>query len=343
MKSKARFFSDWPSAHELGGRGPGLLGRVRHWPAVFAISMLSVIACTGNQQRDGVTKIATLRGPSAVAMMQWIDSLANRGDATTEITLYDEPLQLRKKMLEGSVDFAILPTTMAALMYNGGVDYRIAAVPLWGTLYLCGTDTAVTSLTRLKGHRVHLMAKGMTPDILFRHLVNGQGIDPDTDIDCDYRFPTHIDLANAAIAGRTELCVLSEPYASQVENANPDFHILVDLGREWEKEEAMPLAETAFLCRGDLAGRETVEDAVKAFRRSAEWVNANPDSAAVLARTYGIGPDMAAIRRSIPNSHIKVKGTAEAENEIKSYLAIILKAAPDAVGKRMPDEDFYAK
>ena len=310
--------------------------------AAFLI-LFAVVSCSNKRQDDGVTRIAALRGPSAVAMVQWIDSLAKTDNAATEITICDEPLQLRKKMLEGSVDFAVLPTTMAALMYNGGIDYRIAAVPLWGTLYLCGTDTSVRSIGQLKGRRVHLMAKGMTPDILFRHLVKGAGLDPDSDIDCDYRFPTHIDLANAAIAGRTGFCVLSEPYASQVENANPDFHILVDLGREWEKNESVALAETAFLCRGSLSGSGRTKGILGVFNRSAEWVNANPDSAAALAAAFGINPDTAAVRRSIPNSHIKVVATADAENEIKSYLAIFLQDSPEAVGGGMPDDDFYAK
>lgn len=315
---------------------------MKHLIPVICVCLL--LASCGRAEDDSATlKIAALRGPSAVAMVQWMDSLARADNPSSAITIYDEPLQLRKRMLEGSVDFAVLPTTMAALLYNGGVDYRIVAVPLWGTLYLCGTDTSVATLEDLKGRKVHLMAKGMTPDVTFRHLLEKRGLKPGRDVATDYRFPTHMDLANAAIAGKAELCVLSEPFASQAVNANPRLHILVDLGAEWEKSESVPMAETAFLCRGDLAGNDAVKEIVGALERSAGWVSANPDSAATLAVKYGINPDRQAISRSIPNSHIKVTGTSDAETEIKSYLAIILRSAPDAVGGRMPDEKFYAK
>lgn len=49
---------------------------------------------------------------------------------------------------------------MAAITYNKGMDYRLVAVPVWGTLYLVGQDTAVTEWENLKGKRVYVMARG---------------------------------------------------------------------------------------------------------------------------------------------------------------------------------------
>ena len=289
--------------------------------------------------------VASLRGPSSVAMIQLIDSLSRTEDADIEVKIFDEPMQLRKMMLEGSADFAILPMTMAALLYNKGVDYRVAAVPLWGSLYLCGTDTTVRSLADLRGRKVHLMAKGMTPDLLFRHLLSRSGLEAYRDVELDYRFPTHTDLANAAIARRAELCVLSEPYVSQALNGNSEMHILLDLNQLWQSIESSPEAETAFLCKGSLAdsNRVVISRVVDAYRVSSEWVKAHPDSAAALCVRHGINPDTLALIQSIPRTNINVTDASEAEQYIFDYLKLFFGLSPETVGGGIPDGKFICK
>lgn len=61
----------------------------------------------------------------------------------------------------------------------------------------------------------------MTPDVLFRHLLRKNGLDPDRDLLLDYSFPTHIDLAQAVNAGQAELAVISEPLATLAIRNNP--------------------------------------------------------------------------------------------------------------------------
>lgn len=303
-------------------------------------------SCGGRPGEDSTAiRVAALRGPSSVAMIKLIDSLSACDSPDIEINMFSEPLQLRKMMLDGSADFAVLPTTMAALLYNKGLDYRVAAIPLWGSLYLCGTDTTVRSLAELRGCKVYLMAKGMTPDILFRHLLIRSGLKPYDDVDLDYRFPTHTDLANAAMAGRAPMCVLTEPYLSQALNGNRDLHILVDLNSLWTAFEAGPEAETAFLCKGALADndRAAVTRLTEAYRASAEWVKAYPDSAAALCVRHGINPDTLALLQSIPRTNINVVDAAEAEQYINDYLKVFSGIVPESIGGGMPDEKFIVK
>lgn len=299
---------------------------------------LLAVSCGGNRPSDGRIVIAALRGPSSVAMVQMIDSIRSAADATVEIQIYDEPMQVRKMMLEGTADFALLPTTMAALLYNRGLDYRLAAVPLWGTLYLCGTS----DVQDLKGERVYLMAKGMTPDVMFRYLLTLQGLRPEMDVALDYRYPTHIDLANAAIAGRAPLCVLSEPYLSLALKKNPQLRIISDLSEQWREAEG-ELPETAFVVRGAFAegSQADVEALVEAYARSGEWVKSNPEAAARLAVEYRILPDCDAALASIPRTHIAVIPAAAAANAVENYLKTFYFMDSKIIGDRLPDEKFY--
>lgn len=289
--------------------------------------------------------IATLKGPSSMGMIRMIDSLASEPSHSLEVKILNEPLQVRKMMLDGSADFAILPTTMAAIMYNRGSGYRLIGVPVWGTLYLVGSDSGVTRWDDLRGKRVYVMARGMTPDVLFRYLLINNGIDPEKDITLDYSFPTHIDLANAVAAGRAQLAVLSEPLASLVIKNNNDIRHIFDLGTEWDRFGNPDMAETAFLAGAAVIRNNPglVETVVEAYASSTVWVNRNPDSAAVLIVRYDILPDRGVATKAIPRSNLRFERAAAVEKEVMDYLNVFYKLNPDIVGGKLPDEDFIAR
>ena len=94
-----------------------------------------------------------------MGMIQMIDSLSSLSDVSIKVEIFNEPMQVRKMMIDSSADLAVIPTTMAALLYNRGLDYSIVAIPVWGTLYLFGRDSSVKSWKDLKGKRVNLMDK----------------------------------------------------------------------------------------------------------------------------------------------------------------------------------------
>lgn len=313
---------------------------VRTLMVLVSLVCLPVVQSCNHTAGSSRIVVAALRGPSAVGMIQMIDSLAQTTDALIEVRILDEPLQVRKMMLDGSADFAVLPTTMAALLYNKGIDYQLAAVPIWGTLYLCGTGSTITDWQSLRGKKVYLMAKGMNPDILFRHLLIKNGLQPYVDVDLDYRFPTHIDLANATMAGRTGLSVISEPYLSQALNRNKSLNIIFDLGEEWEKQEQMPLPETAFICSSSVS--ETAYSLVmNSYRRSIEWVVAHPDKAARLCIVHGINADAKAVETSVERSHFRFVEAKDIKPVVNNYLQVFFEMDPKTTGNRLPDERFY--
>lgn len=306
---------------------------------------MTAVACQNSRRdssdMDEIT-IASLKGPSSMAIIRFIDSVSHIKDTKVKIEILDEPIQVRKMMLEGSADFALLPTTMAAILYNKGLEYRLIAIPVWGTLYLFGQDTTITVWDDLRNKKVNVMARGMTPDVLFRYLLEGNGLDPDNDLTLDYRFPTHIDLANAVAAGQAELGVISEPLVSLVMKRNKNVHIIFDLNDEWNDLQGIPVAQTAFMVKDSFVDREPemTEQIIKACERSVYWVNSNPDSAAHLIVKYGILPDYEVALNAIPRSNMVFKRANDLKEGIADYLNVFYTMNPDIIGGRMPDEDF---
>ena len=308
--------------------------------------ILLFLAITGCKQQTEIqkTKIATLKGPSAIGMVKMIDSLNNTPNSSIEITVYNEPIQVRKLMLENEVDFAILPTTMGAILYNKNVPYQLAAITVWGTLYLFGNDTSIQSWDDLRGKRIHLMAKGMTPDVLFRHLLIKNGIDPEKDIELDYSFPTHVDLANAVAAGQADLGVISEPLVSLVMQKNKELVPIFDLNKEWQKVNSnIPIAQTALLVKTNFTKSkpDKLQEILKSYKQSTNWVNQNKDKAAELIVKYDILPNIEVAKSSIPRSNLNFEEANKIENQINEYLKIFFEMNPDIVGGKIPDNNFY--
>lgn len=311
----------------------------------FLIIVFLLCGCgnrSGNKSGRSVYTIAALKGPSAMGMIRMIDSLNNGTGHSLEVKILNEPLQVRKMMLDGTADFAILPTTMAAIMYNKGLKYKLVGIPVWGTLYLAGSDSGVAGWEDLKNKRIYVMARGMTPDVMFRYLLRKNGIDPDKDVTLDYSFPTHIDLANAVAAGQAGLAIISEPLASLVIRRNKNIRMIFSLEKEWNKLDNIAIAETAFLGKESVINNDPdiVKRIVSAYSFSSRWVNKYPDSAATLIVKYGILPDNEAAFNAIPGSNLKFERADEVRKEIGDYLNVFYKLNPDIVGGKMPDENF---
>ncbi len=286
--------------------------------------------------------IATLKGPSAMGMIKLIDSLNGLDNGKFEVKILNEPVLVRKMMIEGTADFAVLPGTMSAVTYNKGLDYSLIAVPVWGTLYLFGDDSSIRNWNDLKDKKIYLMAKGMTPDILFRYLLSKNGIDPETDVTLDYSFPTHIDLAQAIAAGQAGMGVISEPLVSLVMQKNKKVRPVFNLDDEWRKVMDIPLFETAFVGKRRMLQEqpEVSEQLISAYKASTRWVNANPDSAAALIVKYGILPNKEAAMHAIPNSNLKFVRAKSIEMQIRAYLKLFYQMNPEIIGGKLPDENF---
>lgn len=309
---------------------------------LWFLLLTGLLSGCGTPTPEGHFTIATLKGPSSMGMIRLIDSLSRDPHAQIQVKILNEPLQVRKMMIDGTAHFAILPSTMAAITYNKGMDYRLVAVPVWGTLYLVGSDTTVTEWENLRGKRVYVMARGMTPDVLFRYLLQKNGLDPDRDLTLDYSFPTHIDLAQAVNAGQADLAMISEPLASLAIQNNPALRRIFSMNDEWSRFEGIPIAETAFMSKAEVLEnhREMVEKLLDSYASSTEWVNNHPDSAAALIVRYGILPDSVAAFHAIPRINLKFAKAGAVEQAVREYFEVYYKMNPDIIGGKMPDENF---
>ena len=191
------------------------------------------------------------------------------------------------------------------------------------------------------------MARGMTPDIMFRFLAERNGLNPDKDIELDYSFPTHIELANAVSAGIVKIGVISEPMVSLVMEKNSNVFPILDFNEEWIKifGEEVPFAQTALLVKKSYANAHPtiVNSYLKKLHESIDWVNENPEEAAKLIVKYKILPDEKMAIHAIPLSNLKFMPVWEVRKGINEYFRVFYNFSPLILGGTLPDEKFYYK
>ncbi|MFA5814372.1 MAG: ABC transporter substrate-binding protein [Bacteroidales bacterium] len=316
-------------------------------PAVCLVLVLILTGCHSGQVKEESVSLLTLKGPSAMGMIYLIDSPDQVIPEKLDIEILDEPMLVRARILKDKPELAVLPLNMGAILYNKGVPYQVIAIPVWGTLYLFGSDTSINGWQSLKNKRIFLMGKGTTPDILFRYLLKIHGFKPDQDVILDYSFPTHIDLANAVSAGQAELAVISEPLISLARARNPLILQIMDLNTEWAKafpgNPAMP--QTALMGRKDFIRDhpDWIRKICEAWNRSIDQVNLHPEQAAGRIVFHKILPDPAIAVNSIPGCNLKFRYASEIRPEIGQYLQVFFTFNPNAVGGKLPDEQFICQ
>jgi NitT/TauT family transport system substrate-binding protein len=314
---------------------------------LFLILIPILAGCHSKSLNEKGISMLTLKGPSAMGMIYLIDSPSGILPEKLNIEILDEPMLVRARILKEKPELAVLPLNMAAILYNKQLPYQVIAIPVWGTLYLFGSDSMINNWSSLKGKRVFMMGKGTTPDILFRYLLDFNGLQPDKDVILDYSFPTHIDLANAVSAGQAELAVISEPLVSLARARNPAINQIMDLNTEWAK--AFPgnpeMPQTALMGRIDFIQDhpEWISKICKAWIRSIDLVNQNPEDAAKKIVFHNILPDETIAIRAIPGCNLKFRYAAEIRSEISQYLNVFYTFNPDAIGGKIPDEQFISK
>jgi len=306
-----------------------------------------IVSCNSGSNNKNEVKTATLAGPSAMAMIQMIDEKPVLETTPTSFIIKNEPNQIKAMILNEEVEFAVVPSTMGALLYNKTGKYILAAIPVWGTLYLFGSDTTVTSWSGLKGKKISLIARGMTPDIMFRYLAQEHGLDPESDFTTDYSFPGHIELANAVAAEIASLGVISEPLVSLAMKKNPRVKPIINFNQEWIDVfgEDVPFAQTALLVKKQFAKEhpEKVNEYLDKLQKSIIWVNTHHQKASELIVKHGILPDTAVARHSIPLCNLHYSQAREEMNGIQEYFKVFYNFNPLIIGEKLPNEDFYYK
>ena len=222
----------------------------------------------------------------------------------------------------------------------GGV--RIIALNTAGVLYILEKGNAVSSVADLKGKTIYAVGQGSNPEYVLNYILTQNGLTVGTDVFVE--FLDSAELTTKAASGSVEVCMLPVPAATTVLVKNSEMRSALNLSEEWDK-----LNNGSVLTMGCIAVRSeyyesnkaAVEQFLKEYEESINYVKANVSEAAALCEKYEIVPSAAIAAKAIPDANLIFVSGKDIRPAIEGYYKILFDANPKSIGGSMPGDDFY--
>lgn len=316
---------------------------------VVALVAVSAFACSGKTDETSVV-IAFPTGGPALALSYLIKECPTEIDGakvTYRAVQGDSGIKLAFTNLTDTVDMAIMPTNIAAQLYNGGMDIKLVATNSYGLLYMISDEFAdgTFSIEALKGHVVHAVGKAGTPGIVLKKVLGDAYVESNTAEDGKVAVVYHTDgseIISAIKLGDVHTAVLGEPAVTSA-MANTSMKIVLDLQAAWKSatgsEKSYP--QTCLVVKGDFLKKN--EKLVQTIAKYTLYgsIELKKDATPMIEALKSIQAAYPASPKSIERANIDPKFGAGAKADVEEFFTILKDINFGAIGGVLPDAGFY--
>ena len=322
--------------------------------SVFVMSfLLGAVLMTGcGAQKSAQTSsdpvdvnVIALKGPTAMGMVSFMDK-SEAGDITDNSYHFEIAAavdEVTPKLVQGQADIAAVPANLASVLYNntdGGVN--VLAINTLGVIYIVESGDTVSDVSDLKGKTIYASGKGATPEYALNYILMQNGIDPEKDVDIEWK-SEHTECLAALMAEENAIAMLPQPFVTTAQTKSENIRVALDLTEEWDR-----LGTDSALLTGVVVARKEFVEAnpaavdafMKHYEESVTYVNGNVEDAAALIEKYDIVPAAVAVR-AVPDCNITFIAGDEMKQKLSGYLSVLLEQNPKSVGGALPADDFY--
>ncbi|PKL08922.1 MAG: sulfonate ABC transporter substrate-binding protein [Spirochaetae bacterium HGW-Spirochaetae-7] len=322
--------------------------------AFIATALLSLpsFAMGGKESKEASIQLApmtiragALKGPTGIGMIYLFEGETTLPEnASLSVEAVPSADAMAAKLLSGELDAAVLPVNMAAKLYNAGLQYRLAAVVGNGMVKILTTDASIVSLSDLRGRDVFVAGQGATPEFLLRTILPKAGLNPDTDLHMSFNLP-YPEIAASLVAGKIDIAVLPEPFATLALKGNPAVRVPFSLSELWTAatgQRDYPMS--VFVMRSSLLAERPAAAAalLAAYKASIGRAVADPAAAGALVEKHDMGLKASIAAAAIPAAAFTFVPALEARSSVVALLSVFLAASPASIGSKLPDGDWYA-
>lgn len=292
---------------------------------------------------------AVLSGPTGVGAAKLLtDNEEGKAAFQYNVTVASDNSEIAAKLLNGDLDIACMASNVAANLYNkSSGKVQALCLSTLGVLYILERgEGGITSMAELKGKTIYATGQGANPEFVLNHLLKENGLDPKQDVDIVWKTPQEVQ--TAMLSGEAEFAMLPVPAATavQVQAKAKDIPVLavLDLTEEWNKVSSdSVLTMTTVVVRTEFAQQypQAVEQFLREYAASIDYVNNNVDQAAEMVVQFGIVPAVPIAKLAIPDCNLVYVDGAAMQKQIEGYYKVLFEADPASVGGAVPDNGFY--
>lgn len=286
-------------------------------------------------------RVGVLNGPSCIPTAYLME---NKSDVI-DFSLHADVQALLPKMIKKEVDIGFMPVNVAAKVFNSSNKAIVCcAITGNGNISLLTNSVTSHSINDLKGKLIYVAGQGATPDYMFRYILAKNKISIEKDVQLEYSIPTAQLPANL-ISKKVMYIVVPEPFTTITMQKDPSIKKLVDFQLEYEDfngaGSTYPL--TVMVATKDFVTNhpDLMKEFLDLYKQSYEWTIKNPKTAGQLAEKNELGLAKNIVTAAIPKSNYTFITKDEMQDSIEDLLEIFIEFAPESIGGKLPDGDFY--
>ena len=320
--------------------------------ALCAISAFSFFGC-----KKGVESItiAVPDGGPALGMSYLMKDFPDTIDGVkVTYKIVDGANGIKAAVSSGEADVAIMPTNMAAILYNGGLDIKLVATNSYGLLYLLSDLTTKDefNLSMLNNQVLNTVGKGGTPEIVLKKILESASIEyveSDVPVEGKVALKFHDD-GKTIIAGlkqgKIHYAILGEPAVSTaMTQVGGDLKIVLDMQSAWKiaTDTDASYPQTALVAKGSLIeldeklvqkiAKLTFEGSVKLAEDAAPYIAELQAREATVPAVFGAA--------GVARTNISPEFGKKAKSDVEAYFTILLAFKAPLIGGKLPDDGFY--
>jgi NitT/TauT family transport system substrate-binding protein len=313
----------------------------------------TLAACGGSKQPAPADNtpvdmnVYVLSGPTGIGAVN-LRAKAEAGEKLANnyhVTMTGANDEVVAAISKGEADVACVATNLASVLYNkteGGV--KVLAVNTLGVLSILTNGTELNAVSDLRGKTVYSPGQGANPEYVLRYVLQGNGLDPDTDL--TIRFVGEgSELLTVWESEPDAVIMAPQPVATALMAQNEKAAKVFDMTEEWDKiaggESKLMMGcvivRAAFLEEHPQA----VEGFLTDYAASIEAAQTDLEGTAALCEQYGIIAKAPLAKKAIPQCGLTYVAGAEMKEQLTGYLTVMFRADPKSVGGKLPGDDFF--
>jgi len=284
-------------------------------------------------------RVAALKGPTAMGMVRMMDE--NNSEYAFSISAAAD--EITPKLVKGEIDIAALPANLASVLYNRTEgEIRVLAVNTLGVMYIAERGSSIASIQDLAGKTIYTAGKGSVPEYALNYILTANGLIPGEDVQIEFK-AEHSECLSALLSDESAAAMLPQPFITTAMTKAEDMRVALDLTEEWDKlNSGSAMITGVVVARNEFIEEnpDAVEEFLGDYAESVEFTNANVTEAAALVGKYDIVPAQVA-EKAIPECNIVCISGEAMLGMLPGYLEALYEQAPEAVGGKLPDAEFY--
>lgn len=312
--------------------------------STLILTIILVVNLTGCSLSKDV-RVKTYNGLPAISICKLIKEEENiKSSYKTSYTIESNDKKLIESLNKKEVDIALVPTDMAAKVYNKNSSYQICASIGQGSYYLVTSDPEVTGFnSTLINKEIAIAGENSMTDNIVKAILKKNNID-ETLVKFKYT-NTVPELVKTLTLGEIYTGIVPETSLTSLLYKHSGLKILASTNDAYENtfdiSEGYP--QFSVIVRKDFAknNKEYVNKFLSKLKESIEFVNNNPLQAGAYGEELKIPIKPQILSKAIKRCNLKFIEIDKFKQNYEYFFDILYNYNNEAVGGTVPDESIY--